>query len=343
MHENKVILFGAPKAYNVSDEIKRNLEYLGFRVVDVSFPQEFKYKNRYQKIYNFLRKTFLSDTDYKKSLRFAPYRNEFEKAIESLEEKADYSLFVRADSFPKSFVKKVVNNAHHNCAYQWDGIALFPEIKKYKNLFDRFYVFDPYDVDPSKGQLPTTNFYFDYNLQAPDNYNERSVYFLGSYFPHRIDPIKQILKEVKKAGFTPQIHLLSRNRQVAPEHKNCGAIFLSEPIGFNENLERMKNAGVLVDFVNGRHGGLSFRTFEAIGHNKKLITNNPQVVNYDFYHPDNFFVCAELNFEGLADFLNRPYRPLSKELKDKYSFSNWINYILSIAPYQPISLPVKTS
>lgn len=343
MYENKVIIFGAPKAYNVSDEIKRNLEHLGFKVIDVSFPQEFKYKNRLQKIYNFLRKTFLLDTNYKKSLRFAPYRAQFVKEIESLEKKADYSLLIRADSFPISFVKKVVRQAKHNCAYQWDGIDLFPDIKKYKKLFDRFYVFDPTDVNPAKKQLPTTNFYFDYNLKAPSNYDERSVYFLGSYFPHRIEPIKRILHEVKKAEFSPQIFLLSRNRQISADHKNCGAIFLSQPIGFNENLERMNNAGVLVDFVNGRHEGLSFRTFEAIGHDKKLITNNTEIVNYEFYHPDNFFVYKDMNFEGLAEFLNKPYRALPPELKEKYSFTNWIHYILSIAPHQSISLPKKNS
>ena len=34
-----------------------------------------------------------------------------------------------------------------------------------------------------------------------------------------------------------------------------------------------------------------------------------------------------------------PYYKLSDELRNKYSFKNWINFIFDIQPYTPIYLP----
>ncbi len=339
MEKQKVIIFGAPKAYNVSDEIKKNLEYLGFKVIDVSFPQEFRYKNKFQKIYNFLRKLILRDRDYKKRLRFEPFLPDFEKTIKALETKADFALFIRPDSFPKSFLKLAIAQSHKSCAYQWDGIELFPEVKSYIRLFDRFFIFDPKDLN-IPNVLPATNFYFDYNLNSDYTLDPKVVYFIGSYFKDRMEPIRKIIQSIRAADFTPKINLLTKKPKIAEHYKTCGALFIDSFVSFDQNLENVQKAGVLIDFINGKHNGLSFRTFEAIGHNKKLITNNSDIKKYEFYHPDNFFVWDQHeDFSGLEDFLRRPYRAISHELQQKYSFTNWIHYILDLSPFQPLSLP----
>ena len=85
------------------------------------------------------------------------------------------------------------------------------------------------------------------------------------------------------------------------------------------------------------HNGLSFRIFEAIKYEKKLITNNKTVKQYDFYHPNNIFVFEEDNFQGLENFLKVAYTPLSEEIKQKYSFTNWLRYVLDIPPYKALN------
>ena len=72
---------------------------------------------------------------------------------------------------------------------------------------------------------------------------------------------------------------------------------------------------------------------------KKLITTNPTIVHYDFYHPDNMFYWSGSNLDELKDFLTRPFVPIAPELKRKYSFSNWINCAFDIEPNIPIGLP----
>ena len=78
---------------------------------------------------------------------------------------------------------------------------------------------------------------------------------------------------------------------------------------------------------------------EALGYKKKLITTNETVKFYDFYHPNNIFIYNGENHDELTEFLKLPYFPIDENIRKKYSFANWIRYILDIPPYQKITLP----
>ncbi|MDO4763924.1 MAG: hypothetical protein Q4A00_06030 [Flavobacteriaceae bacterium] len=97
-----------------------------------------------------------------------------------------------------------------------------------------------------------------------------------------------------------------------------------------ENIKMTLSSKVIIDIKLPYHSGLSFRFFESLGYNKKLITNNTSVKEYDFYHPNNIFITDYENFEGLEEFLNQPYVNICEEIKTKYKFENWIKNILKI-------------
>ncbi|MGN6837914.1 hypothetical protein ACTHUT_22175, partial [Neisseria sp. P0022.S010] len=106
-----------------------------------------------------------------------------------------------------------------------------------------------------------------------------------------------------------------------------------QPISFAENIHREQKSKVLLDFKNPIHTGLSFRTVEAVGYRKKLITTNIHVAEYDFSHPDNIYIWDEKTFDGLDEFFERPYHELPAKISQKYSFRNLVNYVLVLLPY----------
>ena len=110
-------------------------------------------------------------------------------------------------------------------------------------------------------------------------------------------------------------------------HKNPHIKYIKDRITFAENLEFVKKADVLLDFVDARHAGLSIRFFEGLYYKKKVITDNIMVKNYDFYHPNNIFVL-ENNYQDIEEFLKIPYYEISEEIVKKYGFSNWIKRII---------------
>ena len=80
------------------------------------------------------------------------------------------------------------------------------------------------------------------------------------------------------------------------------------------------------------HSGLSFRIFESIFYQKKLITNNTEVTKYDLYHEDNIYIWdgREIDIDSLRSFLNKPYHILPSKILNKYSFKTWHRLILGM-------------
>lgn len=68
---------------------------------------------------------------------------------------------------------------------------------------------------------------------------------------------------------------------------------------------------------------------EAMFYNKKLITNNIHIKEYDFYIPRNIFILQERNISELKDFLDLPIIEIAQEIKNKYRFSGgWMKDFL---------------
>ena len=219
-------------------------------------------------------------------------------------------------------------------------MSLFPDAIKRIHFFKRFFVFDPNDLKINQNILPSTNFYFDYSQEsAYEIDSEKKAYFFGTYINYRMDTIFKLTEKLTEIGFEPDISIVAFSRDNIEKYKDSKIKFLNERISFEENIKNAKQSDILIDIVNGKHKGLSFRTFDAIGYEKKLITTNSEVRKYDFYHPNNFFILEENNLGEIEDFLKKPFVKLDDSIKLKYSFTNWIHYMLDIQPYQVINLP----
>lgn len=335
--KGKTIIFGAPNKDLLTEKIISNLKFIGFEVIDISFDQNFKYKRFSDKVYNFLRKTFFRDTTHKKRLRFESERENIYKKL-SVIDKSEYALIIRPDIYPKEFIKFLKTKTKKLIGYQWDGMNRFPEIKRYTKYFDSFFVFDEDDV--SDRLLPTTNFYFDNDLKEYEKKDSKKrVFFIGTFMKNRVEPFMKISEKLKSTKFENSMFLYSKNKKIQKKFNKMVNItdrFLS----LSECEKMSESSDVLVDILNNVHNGLSFRTFEAIKLKKKLITNNPSIKKYDFYNPNNILVLEnDMNYDVIPDFLNLEYEELPTEIYEKYSFTNWIKYILDIKPYQSITLP----
>ena len=45
----------------------------------------------------------------------------------------------------------------------------------------------------------------------------------------------------------------------------------------------------LVNKNESDHKGLSLRFYETLFHKNKIISNNPDILKHDFYHPNNMY------------------------------------------------------
>lgn len=340
MQQQKRIIIGLPTAIDFYRIIGNLLTEKGFEVIDISYgDHDFKYKRFSDRAYNFFRKTFLNDRHYKNKLKFRFAEEKIKTQLAQIEGKVDYCLLIRADIYPRHIIELIKEKTQKLIGYQWDGLNRFKAIKDYIPLFDRFFVFDGKDL--CKGLLPLTNFYFKsvaLNVKKETQPN-KEAFFLGSYEKSRMETIISFYHWLTALHYTPRFHIFLPEGKQVPHNEYKYINFFSERISYEKYLEEMAKAEILIDFLNHTHTGLSFRAFEALGYDKKLITDNKTITQYDFYHADNIFILNENTQEELKSFLKTPYRPVPEHIKEKYSFDNWIKYVLDEPPYKNIDLP----
>ena len=319
-----------PPDFGVYKVIEQNLRYMGFEQVTVISPL-FRYKTK-DRILNFIQKSLLGNKEYKKQLIDTYYSAEVTQALSRFAPKSiDYAIVIRPDKLAQKTIEKIHNTAHKVVAYQWDGLARFPKVFKVINHFQRFFVFDLDDYHLYKDRyanlLPCTNFYFDIPEEEVA-LNSKEVLYVGVYIKDRIQSLIRVVNALSQYDLTLNINLFYGRK--TPPFSHPHITFFSKGLNYTQYLTLTKKATVLLDIKTVDHNGLSFRIFEAIKYQKKLITDNKSIKLYDFYHPNNFYVVENDLFEGLSDFLESDFIPLSEEIKQKYSFSNWVKNILEI-------------
>lgn len=324
----KIILAITPnvKLYSCFED---NFKHIGFEVFTISFNNQFKYKSLKERLINVYKKILLNDRIYKKKLIQDQNDDEILKKISNTPN-VDYSLTIRADVFKETTLKKILLLGSKNYAYQWDGLSRFPEVKKLIPLFDKFYVFDKKDLNEDYKTYLTTNFYFDCYSQLFNNKEFKYDFYTLCNCDKRIDKIISIFEILNSKGYKLKLILYSKPKKHLKKYTYI--TFIQEPISYYDNLINVANSKGLIDIQNSAiHAGLSFRIFESLGYNKKIITTNQDVVNYDFYNKNNiFYLTDNFNITLFEEFLDASYKEIDSSIKKKYSFTNWISNILEI-------------
>lgn len=323
--KSKKIIFAAPRHFRLNELIKIELETCGSEVVDLSFfDNKFKYKNFVERLKSFFIKNFGGNKYYKTYLIYKRNESQITEKLATVHE-ADYALIIRPDVFPIDILKEITAKAKKSAGYQWDGLNRFPNVYKTIPIFDLFYVFDKNDLIEPSTKL-ATNFY-------PETFTPTQVippsdlYYAGSYNKSRIKDLEDIIDKAYELGLNVDYSLYSRKKS----HQSNSHLTITDiATDYFTNLEHVVSTKVLIDVVNPTHDGLSFRTFEAIGFKKKLITTNKSIVSYDFYHPNNIFIWTnESTAKDLKDFIELPFIAIDESIRKKYGFKSWIKYMLN--------------
>ncbi|MFD2598100.1 hypothetical protein ACFSQ3_03965 [Sphingobacterium corticis] len=336
--DGKKIFLALPKNNGFEEVFRIQLTNLGFDVTICSLDSmsKFKYSSVWQRVYNTFRKICLNDYAHKQEL-IQKFREKLVlEDLPKLENSYDYVLFIRPDMFPIELFELLSSRTSSMIGYQWDGFSRYPVDEKRLNYFDRFFVFDPDDMKPSF--LPLTNFYIDPSSADECNGKAlnksfRSAFFIGGYEAERMAKIKQIKDAFNSIGFDDKFLFFSHSKSGRKVIERNGMDVIDKIVNYYDMLPMVWSADVLVDVVSKDHMGLSFRTFEALGYGKKLVTTNAMVKFYDFYRPENIFIWNDGDVDNLAEFLNTPMVLVSKDILRKYEFVNWIKYVLNYGDY----------
>ena len=223
----------------------------------------------------------------------------------------------------------------YNFSYHWDGLDRFPKIQNIIPFFDDFYVFEKSDLgkysQKYKNIHHTTNFYFE-NNKPQKAYPKTDVFYIGEYLPNRIQDVLDLYHDLKKLSLNVKIMLWSQDDTIKIKYSNSDIYIFKTPIDYSETLEMSKSSRIVLDILTKEkdgHQGPSLRFFEALIHKNKIITDNVNIINYDFYHPNNIFIKGYDKINTLPAFIEKNYHDIDEKILMKYSFINWINSKIS--------------
>jgi hypothetical protein len=282
--------------------------------------RNYRYRNKMEKIRNFFSKTFFGK-DLRKIWASA-------ESISGIPEKKryDYAFVICPELFHPEHLRHALQKAKHSIAYYWDGFDHFPAYLQTMEYFDSRYSFDPVDAERYDLKF-ISNFYSYEDRTAAHDYD---VYFLGSYDESRLATVLQIVSLLERQRQRVMIKLLPIGKATTEQNLPSAITFIDRFIPSREAAEQMKKSRIILDIQNPIQHGLTFRVFEAMGLGKKLITTNADIVNYDFYNPNNIFIWNPSTRSIPDEFFTSPYQELSATIYKKYSREHWVKTVLGL-------------
>jgi hypothetical protein len=206
--------------------------------------------------------------------------------------------------------------------WYWNPVDKILPIKKIKNLNCELWSFDADDC--KKYCLKeNTQFYFSEIEFEENNILEYDILFVGKD-KGRLQNLLQLKNEFQNMGLKCNFTIVSDYKffNFKKNYKYNNAI------PYERILELLSKSVAVLDFVSKGQYGLTLRPLEAIFFKKKLITNNTEIKNIDFYHSDNIFILGMDKLEDLPEFIKKPYVGTDKRILAKYDFSNWLGRFL---------------
>lgn len=91
-----------------------------------------------------------------------------------------------------------------------------------------------------------------------------------------------------------------------------------------DNIKLSSKTRCIVDINAPNQTGLTLRPFDALFLKKKLLTNNTNIINTDFYEENNIYIFNENNMNGILEFMTKPYKDIPDRIVNQYEINQWL-------------------
>ncbi len=276
----------------------------------------YKYPHFWMKIYNLFLKTF-----WRKNVKNIYYGKEIVKHLQQIREKQDVILTIKGDFIDINYLKKIKNHTQKSIGFFNDNTIRCPKIVKAIPCFDEVFSFEKEDCKKYNLKFITNWIYAENKSETTTNF-KYEIFNISSK-DKRLSILSKIAKSLIAKNINYKFLVLDKNNP----SKDGEIEFLTNKIPLDEVSALIAQSKTLLDINRNGQSGLTFRVLESLGLNKKLITTNKDIVNYDFYNPKNILVIDEENPIISPTFFSNEYQKIPQNIYYKYSMEGWINRV----------------
>lgn len=219
--------------------------------------------------------------------------------------------------------------------YQWDFEKNLPLLKSQVSYFDAVYSFDKHDC--KKFGFIHKPLFFNTLHERYSGVRKKYLFnFVGTDHSDRNKVIKDFIQENDVGIDQFFLHLFRPKRSIVLNAlKNPKFLFNRDfslykhfPLDEESTITSMAESEIIVDITQPEQTGLTMRTLEALGLKRKLVTTNKDIVNYDFYHPNNIFLIDRNSLKVPKYFIDSEYVELHESIYNKYHIDNWVKELI---------------
>lgn len=289
----------------------------------------FTHKNFGARVTNAMSKVFIG-----KNLKHEK-RQDF--IIESLEKigRQDQILVINPENIEERVHEVIRKYADRNIAYLYDSMSRNPA-EHILHYFDTVFSFDDEDVKKYGFKKITNYNYLEYCPAEKQN-PKLDLFYITSYDTGRLERLNSLINQIQNLNIKFRAVIAGKKgwkNQITQiiDQKNINILNFRRTNIPQQSLPKLyKNTRVILDLQRQNQMGLSFRIFEAMALEKKFITDNQNIKNYDFYNPKNILVLKE-DFSNIEkSFFETEYQKLSDEIYYKYTLDNWVNTVFNLS------------
>ena len=243
----------------------------------------------------------------------------------------DQILVLNPDAFEHSTLEYMKNCTNRLVTFLYDNLDRHPAQDKL-HFFDKIFSFDDQDIQDYGFEKLTNYNYLPFLPKEQQNPHVDALY-ITSYDKKRIEQLKVLSQKFQRLNLSFDLHVIGKKswkHQIIKPFTENKIIFSKKKICHKNLPQYYKNTKIILDLMRKNQYGLSFRIFEAMALEKKIITDNEKIKNYDFYNSNNILVLNK-DFSNITkDFFETPYQPLPEEIYEKYTLEKWVERVFNL-------------
>lgn len=263
-------------------------------------------------------------------------KNYYNKVFDTTDDHYDLLLIINPESITPDILIRFKDKCDKVIVYMWDSFKNKKKSHELINYADVFFTFEPRDADAYNIKYKSLFYVPEFICEPAHGSVLFDVSFVGTAHSLRFKVVNEIAR-----GHNQLIFFYCPSKIVFFIKK----FFLKElsgmkiddvsfiPLNRKTVVDILKSSKAVIDIAHPKQNGLTMRTIESIGSQRKLITTNKNVKNYDFYNESNVLVIEnEINSKVISDFLALNYITLPADVREKYYIDNWIRDIIKEEP-----------
>ncbi|HIE4562008.1 hypothetical protein R1L06_05205 [Stenotrophomonas sp. C4297] len=252
----------------------------------------------------------------------------------------DHVLVIRGEAISPQIIAQLraTQSTAKLTLYLWDSMHYNPNARLIKPYFDSVLSFDRVDVSENSEIEFLPLFFANEYARAAEwrGEYEYDACFIGTIHTDRYRILEKLLESLERDGrrvfvycYYPSRVLHRLRSLVDPGFRRFSKKYVNfVGLPLSKVVDYISVSRCVIDINRPDQKGLTMRTIEALGAQRKLITTNEDVSSYDLYSSSAVKIVDRVAPVVQDEFLTASHRPFDDAVRTRYTVGNWVRQAL---------------